>query len=112
MITLRTFPAQVPMVNRDGTLSQPSLQTMLTMVEAIRELQGSAGTPGGSSDATVFTQSTPATVWVIDHNKGRKVVVMAFDTSGNRIEGTVSNPTLNRTTLVFSEAIAGSVTFI
>lgn len=39
MSELRNFPAQVPFVKSDGTLTQPTLQTMLQLLAVVRDLQ-------------------------------------------------------------------------
>lgn len=54
-----------------------------------------------------FTQSTPATVWTINHNLGYRPVVQTWDLSGIELDGTVAHPTVNQTTVTFTTAQSG-----
>ncbi|NBR24579.1 MAG: hypothetical protein EBU08_12575 [Micrococcales bacterium] len=62
--------------------------------------------PAGAA-AYVFTQSTPATTWTINHNLGLRPSVELLDTGSQEIEGEVSHPSLNQTVVTLSLATAG-----
>lgn len=72
--------------------------------------QGPVGPAGG--EAFVHVQSTPATVWVIDHNLGFFPNVYVLDTAGDECEGDVDNVSVNRVTITFSAAFAGQARLI
>lgn len=72
--------------------------------------QGPVGPAGG--EAFVFTQSTPATVWTIDHNLGFFPNVYVLDTAGDECEGNVDNVSVNRVLITFSAAFAGQARLI
>ena len=72
--------------------------------------QGNTGPAGG--EAYVHTQTTPATVWTINHNLGNWPMVYVLDTNGDECEGNVDNPTINQTVITFSAAFAGTARLI
>jgi len=55
----------------------------------------------------VFTQSTPASTWTINHNLGHVPSVEVFDSGSQEIEADVTHPTVNRTVIVFSVPLSG-----
>jgi hypothetical protein len=57
--------------------------------------------------AYVFTQSTPAATWTINHNLGLRPSVELLDSGSQEIEGEVSHPSLNQTIVILSLATAG-----
>lgn len=59
-------------------------------------------------NGVLFEQAVPAMVWTIDHNLGHRPHVTIFDPAGEEIFAPKTNPTLNRTTITFSPAAAGS----
>lgn len=63
------------------------------------------GADGGA--AYVFTQSSPASTWTINHNLGFVPSVEVFDSGSQEVEADVSHPTLNQTVIVFSVPLAG-----
>jgi hypothetical protein len=67
----------------------------------------SGGSGGPESD--VHTQTTPATVWTIDHNLGfRPGGVTVEETDGTEIRWSDrDDPTVNRTVLTFLVPVAG-----
>lgn len=67
---------------------------------------GPAGAAGGS--VFTFTQSTPASTWIVDHNLGRKVQVTIFDASGNVVYSDVAHGSVNQATITFASPVAGS----
>lgn len=57
--------------------------------------------------AYVFTQSTPAATWTINHNLGHVPSVELFDSGSQEIEAEVSHPSVNTAVIVFAVPIAG-----
>ena len=81
-----------------------------TEQEWLDSLQGSDGADG--ADVYVHSQSTPASVWTIDHNLGTFPSVYVLDTAGDECEGDVDNPTVNRTVITFSASFAGTARLV
>ena len=79
-------------------------------ISAVASVVGPPGPSGSGGSAATYTHEQPvaAMVWTMDHGLGHWPIVVLLDENGQEIEGTVINPTLNRTTATFSEAIAGS----
>lgn len=76
------------------------------------------GAPDGSTefvgDGSALTglsyrhlQPTPAAIWTVDHNLGRRPSVIAYNSDGEKITGTVTAPNLSRITITFTEALSG-----
>ena len=63
------------------------------------------GADGGA--AYVFTQSTPASTWTINHNLGYVPSVELFDSGSQEIEADVSHPSSNTAVIVFAVPVAG-----
>jgi hypothetical protein len=57
--------------------------------------------------AYVFTQSTAASTWTINHNLGHVPSVEVFDAGSQEIEADVSHPSANLTTIMFTVPTAG-----
>lgn len=70
--------------------------------------QGPPGPVGAAQSTYVHEQAIPALVWTIDHSLGFWPDVIVYDSSGREAEGTVTNPSVNRTTLTFSATFAGT----
>lgn len=68
---------------------------------------GPQGAPGQAQNTFTFEQLTPTSIWTIDHNLGFWPKVSIYDTSGREAEGSITNPSLSRTTITFSAAFAG-----
>ena len=64
--------------------------------------QGPAGT-----GAFVYQQSTPATVWTINHNLGYRPSVELLDAGSQEIDGEVAHPSVNQTVVTLNPASAG-----
>lgn len=67
--------------------------------------QGPQGPPGAG--AYVFTQSSPATTWTINHNMGFRPSVELLDSGSQEIEGEVAHPSINQTVITLNPATAG-----
>ena len=63
--------------------------------------------PYESHGGFVFTQSTPASTWTINHNLGFKPAVEVFNTGSQEIEAAVTNTTINQTVISLNVAVAG-----
>lgn len=61
----------------------------------------------GKLTAYVHTQSTPASVWTINHNLGYRPSVELLDSGSQEIDGSVSHPSINQTVVAFSPPTAG-----
>ena len=55
-----------------------------------------------------YTQMTPATVWVINHNLGRYPSITIVDTGGNVVYGDYKYIDTNNMTATFSATFSGS----
>jgi len=63
--------------------------------------------PGGPK--VIYTQTEPATTWVIDHNLGHNPAVTVITTEGQLADPVLEYVTLNRTLLNFgAQAVAGT----
>lgn len=68
------------------------------------------GVPG--AQVFIHSQSTPASVWTINHNLGEFPNVYVLDTAGDECEGDVDNPTVNQTVITFSASFAGTARLV
>ena len=59
-------------------------------------------------ESFVFTQGVAASVWIINHNLGRKPSVTVLDNSGCRIFAEEVHLSLNTVEIRFIDATAGS----
>lgn len=73
-------------------------------------IPGIQGPAGGA--AFIFTQPTPSTTWIINHNLGFRPTVELLDSGGQEIDAEVSHPTINQTIATLSPATAGSARLI
>jgi hypothetical protein len=55
----------------------------------------------------VFTQSTAASTWTINHNLGHVPSVEVFDSGSQEIEADVTHPSVNQTVILFTVPTAG-----
>lgn len=79
----------------------------VSVVASVIGPPGPRGLAGGEASTFTYTQDAPAMVWTIDHNLGHEPLISITDAAGDEVECTVRNPTVNRTTATFSEAISG-----
>ncbi len=89
------------------TITTPALDVS-GVIRLTPFVQGEKGDPGAAINTFTHQQSVPASVWTIDHNLGFWPDVTVFDTNGAIVDCHITNPSLNRTTLTFSEAIVGT----
>lgn len=90
----------------DGPSVTVQVNGPTTVAASTVGIQGPSG--GGGSAAYTYTQSPAAMVWTIDHNLGFRPTVTVFSESGDEVRPNIQNPTVNRTTIGFSEAFAGT----
>lgn len=94
-------------------IEHESIQTLFLsseIVTTVVEVPGVQGPPGPPGDAftVVFTQGSPALVWIIEHNLGRYPSVTVVDTANDQIIGDVSYPDANSAQVTFGAPTAGS----
>lgn len=69
------------------------------------------GAKGNSSSASfLFTQSSPSTTWIINHNFGLKPAVSVFTTGGAQMEVDIVHVSLNQAIAYLKTAMSGSAT--
>lgn len=73
--------------------------------------QGPAGPPGpaGAAQAFVYTQSSPASTWTVNHNLGAKPTVTVFTVGGVELEANVVHLSVNQLQVLLAAPMAGSV---
>lgn len=63
------------------------------------------GADGGA--AYVFTKSSAATTWTINHNLGHVPSVEVFDSGSQEVDADVTHPSANQTVILFSVPLSG-----
>jgi hypothetical protein len=72
----------------------------------------SCSTSGGGSDANfVYTQSTPASTWVVVHNLDKFPSVSVVDSAKTEVVGDVVYDSLTQVTITFSASFSGFAYF-
>ena len=66
------------------------------------------GGSGGNANTFVFTQSSPASTWVINHGLNSPVGVTILSTGGVIVDSDVVEGSLNQVTVTFAQPFAGS----
>lgn len=54
-----------------------------------------------------FQFNVPSNNWVINHNKGKKTVFLAFSNAGFKMNGSINLLSFNTTIISFNEAVSG-----
>ena len=62
----------------------------------------------GGGTSFVFTQTTPALVWTIDHILNRTVGMIVYDTTNTEVEGIATLVNNNQMTITFVVPVAGT----
>jgi hypothetical protein len=87
-----------------------------TIIRAVfaSEVSGRAALSLGMLTQQSYTQTTPNSVWTVNHNMDRYPEVIVFDTSlGNlRVYGDILYPTSNSLSVVFSSPMMGELYFV
>ena len=68
------------------------------------------GVQGGDAHFT-HTQSTPSTVWSVQHNLGKKASVTVVDSADSVVYGDIEYTDLNNLTITFNGAFSGKAYF-
>lgn len=89
----------------DQVISRNQIKVILTGMSGP---PGADGPPGPSGGGYEYTQGSPATLWVINHNLGRYPVVDTYTVGGQMMDGAVLNTSVNQTQVSFSTAVAGT----
>lgn len=63
---------------------------------------------GGLGVGFQHTQGSASVTWTIDHNLGFRPHITVFDTTGEVVQGAITNPSLNQSVVTFYTALAGS----
>ena len=63
--------------------------------------------PDSTKTTYTYTQVSPLDTWVIEHNLGKKPVVVLVDDTDTVIVGTIKYDSLNQLTVTFTEAVSG-----
>jgi hypothetical protein len=76
--------------------------------------QGPVGPQGaaGVSAPYVHIQSSPSSIWIINHNLGRMVSASIFDSGGVEIAAQCQNTSINQAVIYFNIPIVGTAYFI
>lgn len=74
--------------------------------------QGSRGEPGLSGAGFVYTQSSAATLWTINHNLGFYPAVSTFTVGGLEMLGDIQHMSLNTVRITFTSAVAGTARLV
>lgn len=64
--------------------------------------------PPGISLAMTFSQTAPATEWVVNHNFGYYPNVNVYNVGGIEIVGQILNSNQNQTRIIFTQSVAGT----
>ena len=89
--------------------SQATVEVSGSDTPSVIELSvvGPQGPPGAAFSTYTHVQSTPATIWTINHNLGYRPSVELLDSGSQEIEGDVIHPSLNQTIVTLTPATAG-----
>ncbi len=77
--------------------------------QGIQGLQGITGLDGVGDLHFAFNQSSPSSIWIVNHNLGKFPSVTVLDSSGDQIEGTIRYVNFNQVTIEFSAPFSGLV---
>lgn len=86
----------------DAQVMRVEVERLVSVVKV-----GIQGPPGASGAGFVFSQPTPATEWVINHNLGFRPAVEIIDAGGNEVDAEVQHISVNQARVYFNAAIAG-----
>jgi hypothetical protein len=69
--------------------------------------RGVAGPPGAITDH-IHTQGSPASIWTVNHNLGRKPLVAVFSPGAVEVEAEIIHHSDNHLSVLFATATTGS----
>lgn len=78
-------------------------------------VKSGAGPQGlsGTVDSYEFTQPTPSSLWIINHNRGKQLVnVSIMDQANQMVEGEIEYVSVNQCRIKFNPAMAGSARIV
>lgn len=103
------FMAQGQILAQRFGLIQEQALLPVPVINPVNTGGGGSITPSTPSDppAYVFTQSTVATLWTINHNLGTFPSVTTTDPNGHVILGQVTYVSSNQVTVAFSQPVSG-----
>jgi len=81
--------------------------TQMAQVSVMGGVPGPPGATGPGSAGFNFTQSTPASTWIINHNLGYRPVVELMSSGGMEMIGEVLHISVNQVQVSFNEAVDG-----
>jgi len=89
--------------NNIGPLASLSTADKSSLVAALNEVRELA-------ERSQFTQSTPLTPWVINHNRGYRPAINVYTPSGKEVLAEIVQPSTNQTLIYFDTPFAGFAT--
>lgn len=91
-------------------LAGPGTVEFATLEEVINAVPNKAVAPQELAQVLSYTysQASPSSLWVIEHNLNRRVKVTIYDSAGTEVEGEVVAVTNNSVSVSFSSAFSGS----
>lgn len=106
IVPIKRNPA-VPLVAKDRT-------THVVHQGYRRGEKGEKGEKGDASElgTTIFYQTNPASVWVVQHNLNRYPATTVMDSAGDIVWGDLHHVDSNQLTLTFAAPFSGTVLMV
>jgi hypothetical protein len=82
-------------------ITEPSDSLVVTVVPYLM------GEPGSPAATYEHLQSSPSTLWVVNHNFGRNPVLSVLDSAGREVVADVLHTSLNQSQVYFNQPITG-----
>lgn len=96
-------PVSVEVIEEGGVLVvEVDRPSAVEVVEVIHP-----GPQGPAGAFYLYTQATPATTWIINHNLGYRPAVELLDAGSQEIDGEIAHPSANQTVVTLNPATAG-----
>jgi len=100
-----------PVDNGAVTVTSVSVPTVVAVTTSGPQgITGPSGPQGLTGGGTVYTQTTPASTWVINHNTGRSVSATVYVDGQSVITDVIANNP-NTLTIVFATPQIGEVVY-
>lgn len=102
-----TCEIEVPVIEIVDVLTDTDMvETNVPTIEIVDVVQkGDKGDAGGIG--YIHTQSTPASIWTINHNLGLKPAVQLLSVGGIEFDGEIVHTSINQTIIYLTTAYAG-----
>lgn len=88
------------------------------MIKVLKTGQGPAGPPGsggggggGGGGTLTYTQSTPSSLWIVNHNLGFKPLVDVFNNNDEEVAVKVSHTSANQFRVISETPFLGYVLY-